>query len=76
MLVLSDSPDRPALNKDGVSFTPEMIQAGMEVIWAMGDDLSFRDLGPWDAERLVVRVVTAVVSAAKVVSAERASAEI
>ena len=74
MPMLSDSPDRPALEK--IELTPEMIRAGMEVVWSMGDDLSFRDLGPWDAEMLVVNVVKAVASAAKDGSFEFVSAGI
>jgi hypothetical protein len=58
-----------------IEITPEMIHAGVSVIEGMSDDLSFRDLGPWEAEKLVVRVVRAVISASRVGNSEFADAK-
>ncbi len=45
-----------------IEVTPEMIEAGKRVLAYFGDNLSFRDLGPGDAEWFVKKMAKAIIS--------------
>jgi hypothetical protein len=45
MALICDSADRPALTKDEIEVTPEIVERGKDVPASFRDNLLFRDLG-------------------------------